>query len=141
MGVFFGPDFGVARARLGVGFDLATTWPQRGVGIDVSGIRRLWTKGGHAGAGRIMNGVSCPPLGGRHYLSAQWWGVAELAKRRTVNPEIGGSNPPAPVDFCRKLDRDSQRELPCLTDQVLAEAVMRLLLDQAIPLGLVEAPC
>src|SRR6185437_8522843 len=25
------------------------------------------------------------------------WGVAELAKRRTVNPKIGGSNPPAPV--------------------------------------------
>ncbi len=27
------------------------------------------------------------------------WGVAELAKHRTVNPTIGGSSPPAPVVF------------------------------------------
>src|SRR4051812_7562554 len=30
-------------------------------------------------------------------LRESFWGVGQLADRRTVNPEVGGSSPPAPV--------------------------------------------
>jgi hypothetical protein len=36
------------------------------------------------------------------------WGVAELAKRRTVNPEIAGSTPAAPVLVCWRGARAAQ---------------------------------
>jgi hypothetical protein len=73
------------------------------------------------------------------------WGVAELAKRRTVNPEIGGSNPPAPVENQGEQGEPlalfalSQRELPRLTDEVFPEAVVRLLVDQTVAFGFVES--
>src|SRR6185437_14525179 len=37
------------------------------------------------------------------------WGVAELAKRRTVNPKIGGSNPPAPVGLTKSPHHRAHR--------------------------------
>jgi hypothetical protein len=29
--------------------------------------------------------------------ACSYWGVGQLADRRTVNPEVGGSSPPAPA--------------------------------------------
>ena len=39
-------------------------------------------------------------VNGGLFRLVSYWGVGQLADRRTVNPEVGGSSPPAPAsDF------------------------------------------
>ena len=63
---------------------------------DLPRVRRVLANGGH-GFWRVFHEKSLMAGDRARVIFGDRWGVAELAKRRTVNPEIGGSNPPAPV--------------------------------------------
>jgi hypothetical protein len=82
------PDSGSGKSR----FD-----PWRG---NVGGLAGEATKAPHADE-RLRRGVFSLSDGQEH------WGVAELAKHRTVNPRIAGSNPAAPAD---RMERRGARE-------------------------------